>query len=169
MNDYPVALPGTTRDTTFRTFVIPDGPAIPEGVTLDVRATTSRHVPSKHDGTELYYTEFTDGPDKEVVDLIFNLTAPEFERGPLLQGYVAPHFNDVVTQAMPHNVHHMIRALHNDVTLKVIVIRLFNDGDFDCTEHPEMLLGVPMGQYHCPYCGEMQVAGLFHIKDEEHV
>jgi hypothetical protein len=27
---------------------------------------------------------------------------------------------------------------------------------------PQQLLGVPMGQYHCPYCGAMCVAGLPH-------
>jgi len=27
----------------------------------------------------------------------------------------------------------------------------------------QQLRGVPMGQYHCPYCGGMQVAGMPHI------
>lgn len=29
-----------------------------------------------------------------------------------------------------------------------------------CLENPEKLKGVPLGQYHCPYCGQMQVAGV---------
>lgn len=32
---------------------------------------------------------------------------------------------------------------------------------------PQQLKGVPMGQYHCPYCGGMQVAGTRHIDFEE--
>lgn len=28
---------------------------------------------------------------------------------------------------------------------------------------PPQLLGAPMGQYHCPYCGGMQVAGVPHL------
>lgn len=27
---------------------------------------------------------------------------------------------------------------------------------------PQQLLGAPLGQYHCPYCGGMQVAGMEH-------
>lgn len=169
MSEQRIDLPGTIRDTTFRTFVIPDNPAFPEGITLDVRATTSRHVPARFDGTDLYYTEFESGPDVGVVDLIFKLTAPMKDCSPLIQGYAAPHFTDVVTQAMLRNMHHSVRALYHGAEPRIIIVRLFDDGDFDCNEHPEMLLGAPLGQYHCPCCGEMQVAGLFHIKDEEHV
>lgn len=28
---------------------------------------------------------------------------------------------------------------------------------------PQQLVGVPLGQYHCGYCGGMQVAGTPHI------
>lgn len=28
---------------------------------------------------------------------------------------------------------------------------------------PQQLVGAPMGQYHCPYCGGMQLAGLPHL------
>ena len=31
-----------------------------------------------------------------------------------------------------------------------------------CPEKPEKLLGTPLGQYHCPYCGMMVVAGVPH-------
>ncbi len=27
---------------------------------------------------------------------------------------------------------------------------------------PQQLVGVPLGQYHCNYCGEMEVAGMPH-------
>jgi hypothetical protein len=31
-----------------------------------------------------------------------------------------------------------------------------------CPEDPAILAGLPIGQFHCPGCGEMQVAGLPH-------
>lgn len=32
----------------------------------------------------------------------------------------------------------------------------------NCRERPELLLDVPMGMYHCPDCGAMQLAGIPH-------
>lgn len=71
-------------------------------------------------------------------------------------------------------------SLHSAVTLvsivgipehnKYLVLRVYNNADFVCTEHPELLLGAPLGQYHCPICGHMQIAGMFHfLKDEVNV
>jgi hypothetical protein len=31
-----------------------------------------------------------------------------------------------------------------------------------CLEKPEKLLGLPLGQYHCPDCGAMVIAGIPH-------
>ena len=36
-----------------------------------------------------------------------------------------------------------------------------------CQHDPLTMLGKPIGQYHCPECGQMQVAGVPHIADEE--
>lgn len=32
---------------------------------------------------------------------------------------------------------------------------------------PQQLVGVPLGQYHCGYCGEMVIAGMRHIDYRE--
>lgn len=32
----------------------------------------------------------------------------------------------------------------------------------NCAEKPELLKGAPIGQYHCPDCGAMVLAGLPH-------
>jgi hypothetical protein len=32
----------------------------------------------------------------------------------------------------------------------------------NCAEKPEKLLGAPIGQYHCPDCGAMVLAGVEH-------
>uniref|UniRef100_A0A6H1ZQ85 Uncharacterized protein n=1 Tax=viral metagenome TaxID=1070528 RepID=A0A6H1ZQ85_9ZZZZ len=34
----------------------------------------------------------------------------------------------------------------------------------NCFEKPELLLGVPIGQYHCPDCGAMIIAGVEHFE-----
>lgn len=36
--------------------------------------------------------------------------------------------------------------------------------DSNCNEKPEKLLGYPIGQYHCPDCGAMLMAGCPHPK-----
>jgi hypothetical protein len=36
-----------------------------------------------------------------------------------------------------------------------------------CPEDPTKLLGAPIGQYHCPYCGMMVVAGVPHLTPEQ--
>jgi hypothetical protein len=36
--------------------------------------------------------------------------------------------------------------------------------DSNCPEKPEELIGQPIGQYHCPDCGTMVMAGMEHPK-----
>ena len=36
-----------------------------------------------------------------------------------------------------------------------------------CPEQPLTLIGMPLGQYHCPVCMEMQIAGLPHMTPDE--
>jgi hypothetical protein len=36
-----------------------------------------------------------------------------------------------------------------------------------CPEKPEDLLGQAIGMYHCPYCGEMQLAGMQHLPPDD--
>lgn len=36
-----------------------------------------------------------------------------------------------------------------------------------CPENPVKLLGQPIGMYHCPYCGCMQLAGMAHVCDPD--
>jgi hypothetical protein len=36
-----------------------------------------------------------------------------------------------------------------------------------CPEDPVLLKGAPIGMYHCPYCGCMQLAGIAHLPPEE--
>ena len=36
-----------------------------------------------------------------------------------------------------------------------------------CPEQPFLLAGQPLGQYHCPVCVEMQIAGMRHMEPDE--
>lgn len=45
----------------------------------------------------------------------------------------------------------------------IYILRFYKTPEWPCVEHPEMFLGQPIGQYHCPYCGEMQMAGMLHL------
>lgn len=36
-----------------------------------------------------------------------------------------------------------------------------------CDGQPILLAGLPLGQYHCEVCGEMQVAGMAHLPPDE--
>ncbi len=36
-----------------------------------------------------------------------------------------------------------------------------------CKYDPVKLLGQPIGQFHCPECGEMQIAGIPHLPPED--
>jgi hypothetical protein len=38
---------------------------------------------------------------------------------------------------------------------------------YPCPEQPERLIGLPIGQYHCPICGDMQIAGLEHLRPDD--
>lgn len=63
-------------------------------------------------------------------------------------------------------IHAIARGLSLTGDRPATYIRVFRAQDFPCSEHSEMLLGQPLGQYHCPACGEMQVAGCFHLPRE---
>lgn len=47
-----------------------------------------------------------------------------------------------------------------------VEIGLVTDGViWECPEDPEKLVDQPIGMYHCPWCGCMQVAGLPHMHE----
>lgn len=62
-----------------------------------------------------------------------------------------------------------IRILYSDnpeyaprTVPRLLLVRVFRDSDFKCKGHPELLLGEPIGQYHCPHCMQMEIAGTAH-------
>ena len=63
-------------------------------------------------------------------------------------------------------IHAMARGIVLNGERPATYIRVFRAQDYPCSEHPETLLGQPIGMYHCPACGEMQMAGCFHLPRE---
>lgn len=55
---------------------------------------------------------------------------------------------------------------YDDSPVLVLFVRAYKTSEHPCAEHPELYLGAPIGMYHCPVCGEMQVAGTFHVPKE---
>lgn len=73
------------------------------------------------------------------------------------------------TWKIDHTKFHVVeRALRNEKTkmIRTLYVRLYRNEDFACHEHPEMLLGQPLGMYHCGHCGDMQMAGMMHLPPE---
>lgn len=54
------------------------------------------------------------------------------------------------------------------------MITYYTDRDFgdeynyDCSFQPELVFS-PIGMFHCPECGQMQIAGLPHLTDEDYL
>jgi hypothetical protein len=53
-------------------------------------------------------------------------------------------------------------------TFEVEVLEITERIYFDCPEDPGRLLGLPIGMYHCGYCGCMTIAGISAHPHEEY-
>ena len=62
-------------------------------------------------------------------------------------------------------------ATHLDLAVRLDIDAPLNEEGERCPWpwEPQQLIGVPMGQYHCPYCGAMCVAGVPHTDYREDV
>lgn len=61
----------------------------------------------------------------------------------------------------PEKYHVSMRTLGDD-KMRLFVYRIYMNVEGECFEHPEMLTGAPIGQYHCPCCDFMVIAGVPH-------
>lgn len=55
-------------------------------------------------------------------------------------------------------------AVDIDLSKRPDIVAPLNEMGEECPWpwEPQQLVGVPMGQYHCGYCGAMSVAGIRH-------
>lgn len=56
-------------------------------------------------------------------------------------------------------------ALHLDLSRREDITAPVNEAGERCPWpwDPQQLVGAPIGQYHCPYCGAMVMAGMQHL------
>jgi hypothetical protein len=57
------------------------------------------------------------------------------------------------------------RAVDIDLTKRLDITAPHNEAGERCPWpwDPQQLVGAPLGQYHCPYCGAMVMAGMEHL------
>lgn len=154
-----VAYTGTCRQTAFGINVPEFVPVAAARVSMDVMNLPHNCVPLKYEGGK----DFCKILPEESIDtlcFVFKL-AGDYEtiNVDAIRDYMA-------TVEIDHNKFHVSeRALLNEETkmIRTLYVRFYRNEDFKCFEHPEMLLGTPMGMYHCPYCCEMQLAGTLHL------
>ncbi|ARW58878.1 hypothetical protein HOS33_gp238 [Erwinia phage vB_EamM_Y3] len=154
------------------------GTAMYEEYKLSVTTTASQamHIPVvapngdvKH---ALTYKDTNIWSEKVVLDLLIeeaevpNGVEPYFDATGLEVAVrqVVAHYQAVAKDLDCHTVG---RYLTEDNKIQGALVRVFRNADFECKGHPEMLFGSPIGMFHCDKCGEMQVAGSFHLAKEE--
>lgn len=99
--------------------------------------------------------------DKTVIDISF-----EDPRLPFLKQY-RPIFKELRAHGYHlEEIAETSKALPSGRDKTTYFFRMFKESDYPCKEHPELLLGQPIGQYHCPRCGAMQCAGTPHSKEQ---
>jgi hypothetical protein len=56
-------------------------------------------------------------------------------------------------------------AAYIDLSVRLDILAPLNEAGERCPWpwEPQQLVGVPMGQYHCGYCGAMVIAGVPHL------
>ena len=126
----------------------------------------SNMVPLKvaADGT-LHYAVFAAAKTAPITDVVFRIDGDVPEHHEAMAAVNA--FTKGIRAAIRNTGRHMsVRVLyHPDAACSYMVLRFYFDSDFACTEHPEMLLGLPTRPYTCPVCHTMQISGLPHIED----
>lgn len=173
-NEVTVAFSGNKRET-LQGFVYPEPPVIKK-VTFDAVIGRSGLVPFQYKAGQVIFVqmEHETMADKPVLDLVFNIfgTPEESETALMaIKGYGV-----TLAKYIDFYVYHVAsRLLYSDnpkyaqgqKVPRFLLLRIYKNADFECVEHPEMLVGKPLGMYHCPVCGEMQVAGIFHLPKGE--
>lgn len=154
-----VAYTGNTRQTAFGLDVPEFVPVAAARVSMDVINLPHNCVPLKYEAGK----DFCKILPEESIDtlcFVFKL-AGDYET--INMDAISDYFR---AWKIDHTKFHIVeRVLRNEETkmIRTVYVRLYRNEDFKCFEHPEMLLGTPMGMYHCGHCGEMQLAGAMHL------
>lgn len=159
------------RQLKLHNVVFPALPDLATGMQADVVVADANVVYSSYDKNLRSIKIEEDAKPIEVLDFIWKTEGSNTERRGLILGFINPYLERLYQVCQENELHTMAMSHSNDrikeldVHGTVVVIRVYRDQDFRCQEHPEMMLGVPIGMYHCPQCGVMQVAGRPHVYD----
>lgn len=164
--------PGTGRVASWRGLELSEPTDLPPNVMFDAERCLAAIVPDGYEKGNVYWHRFEDEQleNLEVLDLVFQISGtPEAAEAAcmVIGAYLKTVFEQVQTGAW----HSSVRVLYSDNPAydrgepvpSVFIYRIYPNVEGMCEEHPEMLLGAPMGMYHCPVCGEMQLAGMPHV------
>jgi hypothetical protein len=147
-------------------------------MTFEARIGNANDVPYvwTDEGASVKQITADDTLNKECLDLIWTITGETVDSQRAFKE-AGVHANKIIA-GINANVYHYAHKLlvskhplHKPVvgtpgTPRYFLVRVYLNHQFDCTEHPEMWLGSPLGMYHCAVCGDMQVAGLPHISEK---
>lgn len=146
-------------------------------MTFEAKIARANVVPYQGIEDGVQFQKFEDASlDKECLDLVWEITGNTAESQFAFKK-LAEHANSIIATMNANAVHYAtqyIRSMHplhrnaelgTPGTPRYFLLRVYRNYEFDCTEHPEMFLGAPLGMYHCSVCGDMQVAGTAHIRE----
>lgn len=163
---------GDKRELTFNGITFEEFKSNNPHVRFDaVLVPDSSMVPDAYFNTGITFTKVP-APEVEALDLVFMFFGSPAEVSSALTTDVKDYLGELRSFVRNQNMHFAHRmfgfsAPGYDGLAEAVVVRVFRDADFTCPEHPELLLGQPIGMYHCPYCAHMQLAGVGHTIDEE--
>ena len=166
---------GTERQLQFGGVDFPEPPVV-ENMTFDAVQNDCNLVPLDYKKGDVFFTDSsTPLHTKRALDLVWTIGGTKGQVDAAIK-ILVPYLQDLTKLADSKDFHSATRVLWSDnpkykpnTVARLVMVRIFRNEDFECREHPEMLSGEPRGQYHCPFCANMQVAGTMHMKDEEPV
>lgn len=114
-----------------------------------------------------------DGDESSIV--VLDVLVAESDTNPTTKDYDADSLDETIreivakyqTHARENDCHLTGQYISADNKVTGALLRVYRNQDFACKGHPELLHGKPIGMFHCDKCGEMQMAGAFHLPKEE--
>lgn len=114
-----------------------------------------------------------DGAESSII--VLDVLIAETPTNPVTKDYDADSLDETIrdivsryqTRSKESDCHLTGQYLSGDNRVTGALLRIYRNQDFVCKGHPELLHGKPLGMFHCDKCGEMQMAGAFHLPKEE--
>lgn len=135
-------------------------------ILISISGGQSNMVPIRvtRDGN-LHYAVFAAHTTKPVTDLVFRVQGSPHERCEG-EGSIAKFAMAIRAIADSTGHHTAIRHMKQaeGVPYLFVILRFYFNGDWECIEHPEFMLGEQTRPYTCPHCGAMLISGMPHIE-----